>query len=36
MKAVIFREFRAPLEVAQVDDPAPNDNGVIIKVEARG
>jgi alcohol dehydrogenase len=36
MKAVIFGEFGAPLEVAQVEDPTTNDSGVVIKVEASG
>lgn len=36
MKAAIFEEFGALLEVAQVDDPTANVSGVIIKVEASG
>jgi alcohol dehydrogenase len=36
MKAAFFAEFGGPLMVAQVDDPAVDENGVIIKVEASG
>jgi alcohol dehydrogenase len=36
MRAAFFEEFGGPLTVAQVDDPAADDNGVIIRVEASG
>lgn len=36
MKAVIYEEFGAPLKIANVPDPTPNDDGVVIKVEASG
>ena len=36
MKAAFFEEFGGPFTVAQVDDPAVDENGVIIKVEASG
>jgi len=36
MKAVIFEEFGAPLKVATVPDPVPDDDGVVIKVKASG
>jgi len=36
MKAACFEEFGAPLSVSQVDDPAVDDEGVVIKVEASG
>jgi D-arabinose 1-dehydrogenase-like Zn-dependent alcohol dehydrogenase len=36
MKAAYFEEYGGPLTVSQVDDPAVDDDGVIIKVEASG
>ncbi len=36
MKAAWYEEFGGPLKVSQVDDPAVDDDGVIIKVEASG
>lgn len=36
MKAVIFERFGGPLTVAQVADPVPDDDGVVIEVEASG
>jgi alcohol dehydrogenase len=36
MKAAFFEEFGGPLNVSQLDDPAIDDEGVIIKVEASG
>jgi alcohol dehydrogenase len=36
LKAVIFEEFGAPPKTANVSDPAPGKNGVVIKVEASG
>ena len=36
MKAAFFEEFGGALTVSQVDDPAVDDDGVIIKVEASG
>jgi alcohol dehydrogenase len=36
MKAIIFEEFAAPLKIASVADPAPDKDGVIIKVMASG
>jgi alcohol dehydrogenase len=36
VKAVIFEEFGGPLQVAEVDDPSIDDQGVIIRVEASG
>ncbi len=36
MKAVVFEQFGGPLTVAQVPDPTPHADGVVIKVEASG
>ena len=36
MKAAIYEKFRGPVEVRDVDDPAPADDGVVLKVEATG
>ncbi len=36
MKAVVFEKFGGPLTVAQVADPVPNDDGVVIQVKASG
>ncbi len=36
MKAVVFEKFGGPLTVARVADPVPNDDGVVIQVEASG
>jgi alcohol dehydrogenase len=36
LKAVIYEDFGTPPEISTVPDPAPDDDGVIIKVEASG
>lgn len=36
MKAAIFDEFRGPIGIRQVEDPAPPSGGVVIQVEANG
>ena len=36
VKAVRYDAFRAPLELVTLPDPAPPDDGVVIKVEATG
>lgn len=36
MKAVVFERFGGPLSVAQVADPAPDDDGAVIEVRASG
>jgi len=36
MKAVVFEQFGGPLTMAQVPDPVPHADGVVIKVEASG
>ena len=36
MKAVIFEDFGAPTKIANVPDPAPTDDGAVIKVMASG
>lgn len=36
MKAVVFEQFGGPLTVAQVADPAAEDDGAVIQVEASG
>ena len=36
MRAVIFKEFGGPIEVAEVEDPTIGADGVVIKVEASG
>ncbi|MEN6337300.1 MAG: zinc-dependent alcohol dehydrogenase family protein [Phycisphaerales bacterium] len=36
MKAVVFEKFGGPLKVTQVADPAPADDGVVIRVGASG
>jgi alcohol dehydrogenase len=36
MRAALYEQFRHPLRVATVDDPAPPDDGVVIAVKATG
>ncbi len=36
MRAVVYEEFRGPLEVREVPDPAPAAHGVVVRVEATG
>ena len=36
MKAAFFEEFGGPFTVSRVDDPAVDDDGVVIRVEASG
>jgi alcohol dehydrogenase len=36
MKAIVFEEFAKPLKVATVQDPVPDEDGVVIKVKASG
>ncbi len=36
MKAVIFEKFGGPSKIAQVDDPVPAEDGVVIRVAASG
>jgi len=36
MKAALFSEFRGPISIEQVPDPAPTDDGVVIEVKATG
>jgi alcohol dehydrogenase len=36
MRAAIYEQFRQPLEVQNVDDPAPPEDGVVIAVKATG
>ena len=36
MRAAIYDQFRQPLSIRNVDDPAPPDDGVIIAVKATG
>jgi alcohol dehydrogenase len=36
MKAVVFEEFGGPLKVAQVADPSPTHDGVVVRVGASG
>ena len=36
MRAVIYEGFKAPIEVAEVDDPQPAPHGAVIRVEATG
>ncbi|MBT8320182.1 MAG: zinc-dependent alcohol dehydrogenase family protein [Eudoraea sp.] len=36
MKAVYYEQFKGPLELKEVADPHPVDNGVVLKVEASG
>ncbi|MGE5294418.1 MAG: alcohol dehydrogenase catalytic domain-containing protein, partial [Solirubrobacterales bacterium] len=36
MKAVVFEKFGGPLRIAQVADPAPAEDGVVIRVAASG
>jgi alcohol dehydrogenase len=36
MRAAVYEQFRQPLEVRSVDDPAPPEDGVIIEVKATG
>lgn len=36
MRAALYEQFQQPLILAQVDDPAPPDDGVVIAVKATG
>ncbi|MDH4074148.1 MAG: zinc-dependent alcohol dehydrogenase family protein [Gammaproteobacteria bacterium] len=36
MRAAVYDEFRGPVEVRIVDDPAPATDGVVLRVEATG
>ena len=36
MRAVIYEEFRGPISVRDVPDPAPRDDGVVVAVRATG
>ena len=36
MKASIYKEFGGPIEIQEVADPNPTEDGVVIKVEATG
>ena len=36
MKAALYREFGKPLTIEKVDDPAANDDGVVIEVKSTG
>ncbi len=36
MRAAVYEEFRGPVEVRQVDDPAPAAHGAVLRVEATG
>ena len=36
MKAAIYEQFRQPLTIQQVPDPAPPDDGVVVAVKATG
>ena len=36
MRAAIYKEFKGPISVQNIDDPFPNDDGVVIKVCATG
>ena len=36
MRALVFEEFAGPLEVREVADPAPPDDGVVVRVGASG
>ena len=36
MKAAVFEAFQGPVEIRSVDDPAPVENGVVLRVAATG
>ena len=36
MRAAIYEDFRQPIEVREVPDPIPNDDGVVVRVHANG
>ena len=36
MKAVLFEKFQTPPKVLNVEDPTPDAQGVVLKVEATG
>jgi alcohol dehydrogenase len=36
LRAIIFEDFGSPLKIATVEDPIPDDDGVVIKVLASG
>ena len=36
MRAAIYEEFKHPLSIRSVDDPAPDTDGVVLQVMAAG
>lgn len=36
MRAAVYEKFRGQIDVQNIDDPIPNDDGVVIKVSATG
>jgi alcohol dehydrogenase len=36
MKAAVYKEFGEPLDIQNLHDPTPSDNGVVIRVKATG
>ena len=36
MRAAVYEDFTAPLTIQTVPDPAPTDDGVVLRVEATG
>ncbi len=36
MKAAIYEEFQGPVEIRSVDDPTPDEDGVVLRVAATG
>ncbi len=36
MRAIVYEKFQGPLNIQNVLDPTPNDNGVVVKVTATG
>lgn len=36
MKAAIYREFKGPISIEELDDPAPARDGVVVEVKANG
>lgn len=36
MKAAVYEKFQGPIRIREVDDPKPNDHGVVISVKATG
>ena len=36
MKAAVYEQFQGPVDMRNVDDPAPDDDGIVLRVAATG